>query len=370
MKDPLKKILELTESSWDRPGVRFVVRDAFRKVLICRTMALGAEVYASEAGERVFCHTCKGKGCSSCGYRGTLNWQTEQEASLPDIPFVGFVFTMPQPFWAVFKAHRNLQHDLPALGAATIEQWAWTHYQVRLHIIVIQHTFGGELNHFPHLHIMVSAGGLKESEALWVESLEFDKKEIGALWQSAVTSYLWKAHRDELLRQSALPKEFNEIILKSLLRPWYVWMSPKMSKKQFLGYAGRYIRRPPIAQNRILSVTRDEVFFLGKDAESGEFYEVRWTPEKFVAQWSQHILDRYKHSMRYFGLLAPRTKSLTSAAVFALLGQIQPPKPPRQGWAELRLRTFPDDDDPLVDDFGNRMHWVGRLRPVRMRSNR
>jgi hypothetical protein len=365
--EPLKMILELTKSHWDRPGVRWVVRDTFHKALLCRTPALGAEVYASAAGEKVCCHTCKGKGCSSCGNRGTLDWQREQEVLLPDIPFVGFVLTMPHHFWPVFRANRNLQHDLPALGAAAIEQWVWTQHQARLHIIVIQHTFGGWLNYFPHLHIMVSAGGLKVTELRWLESLNFDKEQVRENWQFAVTSYLWKAHRDGLFRKSSLPVEFNEVIHDSLPIKWHVWMSEKMSKERFLGYAGRYIRRPPIAQNRIISVSEDEVFFMGKDAKSGEMYEIRWTPAKFVAHWSQHILDRYKHSMRYFGLLAPRTKKLTSASVFALLGQVQLPKPPRERWADLQKRSF--GVDPLIDEFGNRLHWVGRRKPFAIESH-
>jgi pyrroloquinoline quinone (PQQ) biosynthesis protein C len=67
-----------------------------------------------------------------------------------------------------------------------------TNQQVRLHIIVIQHTFGGRLNHYPHLHMMVSAGGLKPAEARWVEPLEFDRQQIMSLWRFAVTSYLWR----------------------------------------------------------------------------------------------------------------------------------------------------------------------------------
>jgi len=158
---PLKKIFELTQHEWDHPAERAAVRDNFRKVCACRTPALGGEVYASAAGEKVFDHTCKSKCCPSCGNRATLLWLEEQWAALPDISFVGIVLTMPKVFWPVFKAHRHLQHDLPALGAAVLQQWAWNLYQVRLHIIVIQHTFGGRLNHFPHLHMMVSAGGLK-----------------------------------------------------------------------------------------------------------------------------------------------------------------------------------------------------------------
>lgn len=362
-KNPLKIILELTRSQWDQPGVRKVVRDTFRKALMCRILALGAEVYVSPAKEKVFCHTCKGKGCPSCGNRGTLDWQRQQDAVLPDIPFVGFVLIRPQQFRSVFKTFRNFQHDLPALGAAAIKQWAWTQHQVRLHVIVILHTFGGALNYHPHLHIMVSAGGLKPFEARWLPSLSYDKSQIRDLWQFAGTSHLWKSHREGLFGESSFSVGFDKTIFDSLPRKWHVWMSPVMSKKHFLGYAGRYIRRPPIAQKRIISVSKDEVLFPGKEAETGEMYEIRWTLAKFVARWSQHIFDHYKHSMRYYGLLSPRTKKLTAASVFTLLGQTQSPRPHRERWADLQERSF--GVNPLIDELGNPFHWAGRRKPRR-----
>ena len=72
--------------------------------------------------------------------------------------------------------------------------------------------------------------------------------------------------------------------------------------------------------------------YLAKDTKTKTLQETRCTPAEFVAMLSPHVLDRYQHSMRYFGLLAPRKKRLTSAAVFALLGQHPRPKPPRQRW--------------------------------------
>ena len=365
--NPLKKIFELTQNQWDHPAERAAVRDNFRKVCACRTPALGGEVYASAAGEKVFYYTCKSKCCPSCGNRGTLQWLLEQRAALPDISFVGIVLTMPPVFWPVFKAHRHLQHDLPALGAAVLQQWAWNLYQVRLHIIVIQHTFGGRLNHFPHLHMMVSAGGLRPAQARWVEPLKFDRKQIMTLWRFAVTSYLWKANRDGFLRESSLPEDFNELIHEEVQRDyWHVYMTRRMPKKHFLGYAGRYIRRLPIAQNRIVKVTEDEVVYLAKDTRTKSLEETRCTPGEFVALLSTHVLDGYRHSMRYFGLLAPRTKRLTSAAVCALLGQAPRPKPPRQRWADSLWENF--RVNPLIDEFGNPMHWVGRRQPVSVRA--
>ena len=365
---PLRQVLELTREHWDHPAVRDSVRQNFRKVSMCRTPALGGEVYASAAGEKVFYHTCKSRCCPSCGNRGTLLWQREQWCTLPDTPFVGIVLTMPNVFWPVFQAHCSLQHDLPALGATVLQQWAWTRYRVRLCMIVVQHTFGGRLSFHPHLHIMVSAGGLKPAEARWVESLQFDRTQIMELWRFAVCSYLWKAHRDGLLHGPSLLKEFNDLILQQTQRRWNIHISRQMSKEHFLRYAGRYIRRLPISQRRILQVTEQEVVIQYKDTRQSKearmkvLLEAHCTPVEFVALLSQHVLDRYQHSIRYFGLQAPRTKRTTSAAVFFLLGRKERSLPPRLRWRNSLLRDF--HVDPLLDDHGKQMHWVRRVPPA------
>jgi hypothetical protein len=81
------------------------------------------------------------------------------------------------------------------------------------------------------------------AEACWVQSLKFDHEQIMGPWRFAVTSYLWKAHRDGLLRQSSLPEEFNDAILEQVQRDWDIYITRGISKTHFLKYAGRYIRR-------------------------------------------------------------------------------------------------------------------------------
>ncbi len=358
----LKRILEITREDWDHPGERQVVRDNFRKVCECRTAALGAEVYESAAGRKLVFHTCKSKSCSSCGNRGTVLWQRSQSCALPDIPFIHITLTIPDYLWSIFKHHRNLRHDLPAVGASVIQQWVWKKYRVRMHVVGIQHTFGARLNHNPHTHIMVSAGGLNPVEASWMESLEFEPDMIMSLWRSAVVWYLRVAHKRALLRESSLPRRFIPLLDWQAQREWRINISGAMSKEHFLAYAGRYIRRPPVAQRRILKVTKEEVVYESYDKECQRTVEIRCTPQEFVARLALHVLDHYKHSMRYFGLLAPRTKKLTSDAVWAALGQQARPKALREPWNASLLRHF--GVDPLIDDFGNQMHWVGRIAPI------
>jgi hypothetical protein len=88
---------------------------------------------------------------------------------------------------------------------------------------------------------------------------------------------------------------------------------------------------------------------------------MRFSNEKLIHILKQQVPDRGRHNMRYFGLLAPRSKARTWVAVFVLLKQKQRPHPRRSSWRWLRIRTF--GTDPLLDSFGQLMRRVGRRRP-------
>lgn len=352
-----KEILALTRERWQAPTERKTVRDNFTKVLACGTLALGAEVYASAYEKKIVPHTCKSRCCPSCGNRATLLWQREQWAMLPDVPFVGIVLTMPDVLWPLFKATPRLQHDLPAIGALAIKNWAWAKHRVRLCIMVIPHTFGGHLNYNPHLHMMVSGAGLDPGTSRWVESLHFDEEEIMPLWRLAVIDYLEQRYR----RSPALAARSNisVCLARQAARRWNIHVSPHMPKTHFLRYAGRYIRRLPISQRRILSISAEEVVYQSKDTRTKSFVENRCTPEEFMALVAQHVPGHYRHSMRYFGLLAPTVKGLITPAVFALSNSTRRPKPKRQSWAASVQKHF--GRDPLKDAKGQRMRWIGSL---------
>jgi len=129
IKPTIKKILADNRILWDNAQTRPVVCENFQKVLDCRTLKLGAEVYASDNGEqKCFPHTCKSRACSSCGQRATLTWQREVAVRLPDIPFAGVGFTMPDVFWQIFEQNRDLLDALPAIGAGVLQDWAEEKY--------------------------------------------------------------------------------------------------------------------------------------------------------------------------------------------------------------------------------------------------
>jgi hypothetical protein len=144
-------------------------------------------------------------------------------------------------------------------------------------------------------------------------------------------------------------------------RWWSVKLQSLGSKEHFLRYAGRYARRPPIAQRRITSIDTQEITFWAKDRRLGSRTIVRLTLEEFIFAWMQHIPDDYEHTVRSFGLFAPRAIRKSLAAVFTILGQSPRPRPRPLSWNLSIMRDF--GWDPLLDHNGSRMRWTQRTAP-------
>jgi Putative transposase/Transposase zinc-binding domain len=363
---PIKQFLIDTRKNWDHPGTDANVRETFHKIINCGTIALGAEVYASGTELKIVHHTCKSRFCTSCGQRDTEAWQEDLEAILPDIPYVGITLTMPDVFWPILQQNRHLLHGMPAMGAEAIQLWVNARYGVRVLLIVVQHTFGGFLNFYPHLHVLVSEGGLQESEGRWIAGLKYGKRgfvELMRAWRYAVIAYLAEALKGKVLRSELSAEELETMFETQYKRGWNIDISRTMSKAHFLKYVGRYIRRPPVAQHRLKRITDQEVEYVAKDTRNDNKSARRgYSNEEFLAILKEQVPDRSRNNMRYFGLLSPRSKARTWAAVFVLLRQKQRPHPRRSSWRWLLRKTF--GIDPLLDSFGEVMHWVGRRSPV------
>jgi len=233
-KEPMKEILVDAKQFWDHPDVRLSVRSNFRKVVECRTSALGSNVYASATEQKTVNHTCKSRACSSCGHRATKLWQRKMWAALPDVQFAGVVFTMPDVFWTIFRDNRHLLADLPTLGASVLQQWANERFGVKLMIMVVPHTFGRHLNFNPHLHTLVSTSGLRTSDGGWVSALRLDRKAFMMRWRYALIIYLIAALEAGILLSEVPISELRATFELQRARWWNVYVQPCTSKQHFL----------------------------------------------------------------------------------------------------------------------------------------
>src|SRR5438128_12118304 len=102
--------------------------------------------------------------------------------------------------------------------------------------------------------------------------------------------------------------------MKQLLRSqyerwWNIDIKRFRTKKHFLGYAGRYARRPPIAQHRFRKIDADEVTLSTRDTKTKQVVETRYTMTQFVNNLVHHIPDRYRHNVLHFDHLNPNHKA-------------------------------------------------------------
>jgi hypothetical protein len=358
--EPLKKILTQTRPYWDRDEMSPKARRVFAKATQCGTAELGAEVFASENQELILCHTCKSRACPSCGYRANVQWLRERWAALPDALYKGITFTMPNQLWPLFRDNPPLAKALSALAAAVIKSHMSAKYGLRAGVIAILHTFNGELEYNSHVHTMVTGGGLHESSDSWVAQIYYDRDAPMEAWRRAVIVLLRTALRARQLR-TELTADQMEDLLTHLERCWWsVKIQSFPDKWHFLQYAGRYVRRPPIAQRRITCIGERMVRFWYKDKKLRRRVHVQCSLEEFTERWAQHIPEFYQHAVRSFGLFAPRALSQTLAAIFAILGQDRKPRPKPRCWADSIKRDF--GRDPLLDHTGKRMKWSRRIR--------
>jgi len=140
---------------------------------------------------------------------------------------------------------------------------------------------------------------------------------------------------------------------------WSIKIQSFEDKEHFLRYAGRYVRRPPIAQRRITFIGERSVKFWFKDKRLHRKSEVQCSLEEFVDRWSRHVPERYQHAIRSFGLFARRALPQSSGIIFMILGQERRPRPKPRPWAYSIKRDF--GYDPLLHPTGKRMKWVRRL---------
>jgi len=233
-------------------------------------------------------------------------------------------------------------------------------------VIAILHTFNGKLEFNSHIHAMVKIDGLHLSGNC--TTVYYDGDFVMEEWRHAVIALLRTASRLGRLRCSFPPDQIEAVLTYHGTRWWSVNVERLGSTEHFLMYAGRYVRRPPIAQWRITHIDDSKVRFWAKDKKLRRKIEVECTLEEFIDRWSQHIPERYRHSVRYFGLFAPRGVKETFSALFAIIGQKPRPRPKPRPWRESIKRDF--GFDPLLDHKGAEMKWVRRIAPQQTPTNR
>lgn len=299
------------------------------KLLSCKHIVRGYREYHCTTPscphvKRIY-HTCKCKACSSCGKKATELWIAKQNQILPKTSWQHITFTMPCELWDFFWCNRKLLRLIAALAAHCVKTIA-RKKKVLPGIFIAIHTFGRDLKRNVHIHLSVTTGGLSKDGKEW-KNLFFDQATLMRLWRYQIVT-LFRQKQAQLVLPPAIQKQlhhaftFNQFLNRLYQKHWIVNCSkPSDDPKQNIGYLGRYVKRPPIAESKLKHYDGNEVAFNYLDHNTNTYRQFKLSAEDFIGRFVQHIPDAGFRMIRYYGFLANRVRGKWLPIVYRLLNQ-------------------------------------------------
>ena len=304
-------------------------------IVNCRTAALGGHLdrCLGCGYEHPAYNSCRNRHCPKCQALAQEKWIEEQRTRLLDVPHFHVVFTLPAELRPLAAFAPCMIYDaLFRAAASTLKSFARSRLSSTLGATLVLHTWTRKLELHPHVHAIVTGGGLSRDGARWCagsESFLFPVKAMSRVLRGKMMARLRRAHRAgsfKQFRDFRDPQAFSRLMRTIAKLPWYVYAKPSFSRSEYvLQYLGRYTHRVGLANSRLLSITDSSVTFRTK----GNGTETL-PPLEFLRRFLLHVLPDRFHKIRHIGLYANREKR---ARAHALLGTRAPRHAPRS-WSE------------------------------------
>jgi len=314
---------------------------AARAMSVCRTATLGGHVQRCPNGhlERVWYNSCRHRNCPQCNGLAREQWLERQRARLIDCAHHHLIFTIAHelvPLWMLngaalmgllFETVRDTLGELLAdpryLGAEP-------------GIVLALHTWGRSLTLHPHIHALVTDGGLEQEQ--WVAPRRshflparavmhlFRGKFLARLRQLQATGQLH-------LPGSISPQGFGRLVHQLGRKKWHVFLSARYSHGEGVSlYLARYVKGGPLKNSQLVRATGTEVVLRyrphGQAAFSHNHHTLALSPAHFLGRLLAHAPEPRRHSVRYYGLYAhSRTAALNSARALHQQRPVETPAP-------------------------------------------
>ena len=304
---PSLDIAEIVRLNRDALEARHPLNRQQRRVLTaigqCRTAALGGHKEVCEHGdfERISYNSCRDRHCPKCQALAQERWLDKETQRLLDLPHFHLVFTLPAEL-------RFLARQYPAkvYGAffravtRTLLQLFRTRLKATPGLMMVLHTWTRELTFHPHLHVLVTAGGLALDGSGMVPSGKnylFPVEMMGVVFRGKMLNAL-----GVLQQKGAFPEVPEAFYARRMATvsdlSWVVYAKkPFRHSSHVVAYLARYTHRVGIANSRLLEVTPDQVTFATKHGKTATV-----SPVEFLHRLVQHVLPQGFHKIRHAGL--------------------------------------------------------------------
>ena len=329
-------------------------QQALRDLARCRTAALGGHVeHCRDCGrDRIAYNSCRNRHCPTCQASARARWLDREAKSLLPVEYFHVVFTLPAEVAEAALANRTALYELLFQAAsATLREVAANPKRLGASIggLMVLHTWGQNLHHHPHVHAVVTGGGLScnakgiaDPAPKWIACRPGFFLPVRVLSRVFRGKYLDGLRRLFAERRLVLaeplrdPAPFAAWLATQYRRDWVVYAKPPFGgPEQVLKYLARYTHRVAISNSRIVDVVDGQVTFGYQDyADEHRSKTMTLSGVEFLRRFVQHVLPKGFVKVRHYGLLANRDRDERLAlcrrllAVEALRARLMGTSPP------------------------------------------
>jgi hypothetical protein len=314
---------------------------ALSDIAACCTRELGGRLYRCDDCHDTFWHyhCCRNRACPKCHGSQTRRWLEERRAELLPCDYFHAVVTVPPDLHGLFRRHQKLLYGLlMQVAAEAIKQLCAKkrHLGALPGILSVLHTWNGRLGYHPHVHMLISGGGMTPDGQHWQPARGEFLVPVAVLSRKIAAKF-----RDAL--KAKAPALSARIPASVWRREWVSFLKHYGHGNQaVLNYLSRYIFRTAISNARILGMDQTHVAFRWKDRDADAWRTERLPGGEFLRRFLQHVLPRGFHKVRYYGLWHSSKRSLAQRAGVLLILET-----PADTTRPLKLADLLNPSDPL-----------------------
>lgn len=345
---------------------------AASSIRYCYTAAMGSHTEGCLAGDysKQLFHACRHRSCPRCADAARAGWIDAQLQRLLPCAHFHVIFTWPHSLLPLWERNRawciSLLFD--CARTALLQLLADPRHLGALPGLMMSlHTWGRTLSHHPHLHCLVTAGGLDES-ARWRSSKPgwlLPVQPLKLLFRGKLLDALWKALAGSRLQlpPATTPDSWQLQIKRLYRRHWNVQINPPYeSGRGVLLYLARYAKGGPLPANRPLHLHDGAVRFEYRDhRDEGRSKSMTLAVPQFISRVLWHAAPRGVHTTRHAGLYSSSHRRHHALACLALNSPSSWPRPsPPAASSAAPPKRCPNCQGPLL-----RLAWSARRLPPR-----
>ncbi|HLE05537.1 MAG TPA: transposase, partial [Anaerolineales bacterium] len=284
----------------------------------------------------------------------------------PGVKYRHLILTVPEALRPLIYQHPKELLDglMKAAQAAMDEAMATAKRQpIKAGYIVVLQTAGRAATYNPHLHVLMTDGGLTR-EGAWQELGYIAYDVLHRKWQAHVLG-LVETRLAGNAQARQVVTEMRQRYPKGFVAHWQGDVLPRLS--QLTRYIVKYVVSPPMALSRIIHYDRErgEVTYWYRDHLSRGKKTETVSRETFIGRMVQHILPKGFQRIRYYGLQATCTlKKVREQLAVAMPGAAQLARaviaPVKRLTYRERLKTTLGCDPQVCPKCGAEM-WLWKI---------